>query len=277
MCSATNNWHQSLNNTICSIWGFALFALFCLQDFLSPLSPLLPGSLVRGLLVSFPEQKNWEVSCLVGRDCKCVCQDETALFVLVQLLEAGFFGCLNDFLTKMKLESLVLHLCIWSHSNIAVMHLFSVCMNDVQIQARKTKQNYGLILNLPLPRKILHYFLLELKNLQSLSLPLLSWLFKALSTLLAQQSACTQKISLEGWLQLLAVVIWKSLFMSSSFLLCAISREQKMWQFCDEKNEGLGIRVLKSVVLLLSLPCSVPSCNLFYHQGFITGAQGRSA
>lgn len=65
----------------------------------------------------------------------------------------------------MELESLVLHLCFWSRRNIAVMHLLNVYMNDGQIQARKIKQNYELILSLPLPGKILHYFLLELKNL----------------------------------------------------------------------------------------------------------------
>lgn len=63
----------------------------------------------------------------------------------------------------MELESLVLHLCFWSCRNIAVMHLFNVYMNDGQIQARKIKRNYELILSLP--GKILHYFLLELKNL----------------------------------------------------------------------------------------------------------------
>lgn len=47
--------------------------------------------------------------------------------------------------------------------------------------------------------------------------------------------------------------------MASSFVLCVITREQKMRQFCDKKDKSLGIIVLKSVVLFPSLPFSVPS------------------
>lgn len=47
--------------------------------------------------------------------------------------------------------------------------------------------------------------------------------------------------------------------MASSFVLCVITREQKMRQFCDKKGKSLGIIVLKSVVLFPSLPFSVPS------------------